>query len=216
MSRILNRIERGAEAAFLAAIGVKRAKSVVRRQAPAKGKLAAKRPLAAKGEGVIEGGREDLADGRIALWVPRRLYNEQSSRFKNEWAFWSWENDFRDRTFQPMLQAFMRGVEPERVNEVWFVQVTPKHERYRFDSDNGMRACKRSMRDPIARYFGRDDADHMPDSLQWQWGWTYGAGFGVLVLFGGECMELAEPVDGHIYVPRADGSEIAITYRKRL
>lgn len=204
MSKILNRIERGAEAAFLAAIGVKRRQKT--------------RPT--RSSRLIQGGREDLADGRIALWVPRRMLNEQSPgmslRDGSKAPWWRWENDFRDRTFVPMLQAFMKDVNPQLVREVWFVQVTPQNANYRFDSDNGMRACKRSMRDPIARFLGRDDADHEEGSIQWSWGWTYGDGFGALVLFGGECIELAEPVDGHIYVPRKDGSEIAITYRKRL
>jgi len=99
---------------------------------------------------------------------------------------------------------------------VWFIQVTPENPKLRFDSDNGMRACKLSMRDPIARFFGRDDADHLPGSIQWNWAWMYGDGFGVLVVFRGQAIELVEPIEGHIYVPRADGSELAITYRKRL
>lgn len=229
MSKILNRIERGAEKLFLEAIGVKRPKrnSWANRWASKKKPTSSPRRRSTKGAGPVpmgitpnyrvisKQGREDFADGSIGLWMPRRLFNEQS-KWSHPAQFEAWEDHWRDHTLMPLMVSEMKDVDGQAVQDVWFVQVTPENHRLRFDSDNGMRACKLSMRDPIARFFGRDDADHMPGSIQWNWGWMYGDGFGVLAVFRGEALELADPIEGHIYVPRLDGTELGITYRKRL
>jgi hypothetical protein len=224
MTRILNRIERGAEKAFLALVLPKPARKKKSRGVQlalpgaqsAKPKRARKPRLkdAWKYDPVIAGGFEVFPDGRAGLWLPVRLRTPQESELSHWRGRHKW-NGIVERTVAPFLLKHLKGLDPHAVEEVWFVQLAPKNF---FDGGDNLGGACKHIRDCFCRHIGRDDASWKKGAIRWRYMWMKHEAYGCLMLLHGhaEGGRYDRVKDGFVQIQRANGGVLNINVRDEL
>jgi len=228
MTRILNRIERGAEKAFLALVvprpkkagkkaGKRKWKQLdlpnTQRAKKKRGQRKRRVKDAWKYDPVVEGGLEVFPDGRVGLWLPVRLRSLNELK-RLHWAKEHQWNEHVERITVPLYRSHLRDIDPQAVDEVWFVQLSPDK---LFDGDNLNGACKH-VQDCLCRYFGRDDASWKKGAIRWRHMWMRHPAYGCLILLHGhaEGGRYDRVKDGFVQIQRGNGGVLTINVRDEL
>lgn len=162
---------------------------------------------------VIKGGFEVFPDGRVGLWAPVRLRTPQESDLQHHWQKRDW-NEIVAGIVNPLIHAHLKKIDPNAVDEVWFVQLSPKK---LFDGDNLNGACKH-IQDCLSRYFGRDDASWRAGAIRWRHMWMKHSAYGCLVLLHGKADggRYDRVKDGFVTIQRENGEALTINVRDEL